>query len=132
MFSLAIDNTRRNIAHSLRAQRITERVKIAYQDQEAKKRFTADHAEKYGTELDALWRTQVVEETTRLLLVEIIKTVDQEVVEALRQQALERTAGMDETVRKELVRAVTQPIHKAFIDLVAPTIRHELSGILDN
>lgn len=131
VFTLAIDDTRRNIAAGLHAPRIVERVRSAYNDQDAKQRFAADQGELPTGELDKRWRDQVVEETTRLLLVEIIKTVDQDVVEALRQQALERTAGMEDAARKELVRVVTEPVHRAFIDMIVPTIRAELAKNLD-
>ncbi|GEM_PF-7087994 len=131
IFTLAIDDTRRNIANSLHGERIVERVRGAYNDQDAKQRFADDQGELPAGELDKRWREQVVDETTRLLLVEIIKTVDQEVVEALRQQALERTTGMEDAARKELVRAVTEPVHRAFIDLIVPTIREELAKSLD-
>ncbi|HPM78919.1 MAG TPA: hypothetical protein PK961_17660 [bacterium] len=131
VFTLALDDTRRNIAAGLHGPRVVERVRGAYNDQEGKRRFAADQGELPADELDRRWRNQVVEETMRLLLVEIIKTVDQEVVEALRQQALERTAGMDDAARKDLVRAVTEPVHRAFIDLIVPTIRTELAKNLE-
>jgi len=131
IFRLAEQSTLAHLSRTMDNPMFIEQVKQALNNQEARRRFIDDHPNLEQAEIEKAWRKQVLEETRQAIFFDISRSLDQEVVEPLRTQVLEETAGMNERARKELVLSATEPIHLAFREMVAPTITKKLDAILN-
>jgi len=130
IFQLGRPAIEEGLARSLAADPFVTKGTAAVRDAEARQRFAADHPELTDAALTAAWKTQVGEESARAALLEVVRVVDVQFVEPVRRQALDATAGLAESDRRELVRFVTDPIHLAFAEIAEPAIRRRIREIL--
>lgn len=130
IFALSREATLKKIQQGITDESYAARLRRAFHNADARRRFAADHPTLTGAALDTAWRDQVVAESEHAILIDISQTIDQEIVAPIRQQVLDRTAGLDEEARKQLVLSVTEPIMQSFADMVDPTIRQTLQAVL--
>ncbi len=130
IFELAQKQAREGVRASLFRGELPGRIRRAADDTAAKKSFAGDHPELTGAALDDAWKKQLINELTRDLLFEIMRGMDAQLVGPIRDQVMEKTAGLDDAQRKEIARFVTEPAHQAFTEMVRPTVQRAIREIL--
>lgn len=131
VFSLSEDAVLQQMRKSLRDQRFINEIRQAYRNEEKRREFAADHPDMEAEEFETAWRKQIISEAEYMILSDIMKTIDREIVQPIRAQAWERTIGMDENDRKQLVLSITEPILQSFREMVSPTIQGSLREVLN-
>jgi hypothetical protein len=130
IFGLTLPQTRAGLAESLRHSELPAKVASALHDVTANAKFAADHPALKNEALAAAWKRQVVEETTRSVMYNLLHTANEQFVEPFRQQALDATGGMKDEPRRDLIAAVVQPIFRVFSELLQPTVVETLNEMV--
>ncbi len=130
IFGLTREQTLAQLRKDLSQTAQASRVRQAFRDANAKKRFAADHPELTGPALESAWRDQVVAESANAVLLELLQTVDQEIAVPIRRQVAEKLGGLDQDTRKAITLSVAEPIMQSFRDLVTPTVEQALRALL--
>jgi hypothetical protein len=130
IFAVSRETALKQLQQSITSEPFAGRVRQAYHNADARRRFATDHRDLAGAALDQAWREQVVAESESAILLEVLQTIDQEIAAPIRQQVLDRTAGMDADARKQLSLSVVEPILQAFREMVGPTIRQSLLSLI--
>lgn len=130
VFAVGRDQTLAGIAKTLKSGSFAEQVKTAATDATNKGRFAADNPLLTGTALDDAWRDQIVSESTRAVLFDLMRAIDAQFVGPIREQAAEAVAGLSDDGRKEIARLVTEPILQAFTEMARPTVEKTIREIL--
>ncbi|MDP8225530.1 MAG: hypothetical protein P9L99_19370 [Candidatus Lernaella stagnicola] len=130
IFELAGDTMRENVHAAMMTGELPGKIRAAAGSQVAKTRFAGDHPELTGEALDDAWKKQVIDELSQELLIDMMRSMEGQLVGPIREQALEQTATMPEAQRKEIARLVTEPAHEAFTKLTGPVVKRAIREIL--
>jgi outer membrane lipoprotein-sorting protein len=129
IFQLGEKQTNARVASSMEQGDFPTQVRAAMANEDNKSRFAKDHPELSGAALDDGWRTQVIQESSRAVLFDILRTVDTQFAAPIREQAFSLSAGLSETDREQLVRTVTDPIYEVFTNMTKPAVEKTLRDI---
>ncbi|NLH48751.1 MAG: hypothetical protein GX444_09115 [Myxococcales bacterium] len=130
IFTLGQASAKQGVQQSLRGSQFNKMIQDALRNDEAKQKFTADHPELSDEALAAAWRKQVQAESAQAVLLEVVRAIDDQFVAPLRQQALDATAGMAEGPRKELLQSSTEPVFRAYLEMIRPIVEETVGDLL--
>jgi hypothetical protein len=129
VFRSVLEQTKNVLAENLRRNGVVANAKEALNNAPAKAKFAAAHPEWKGEALAEAWKKHIIEEATRPLVQDVLRTADEKIAKPFRQQQLDAAMDVNEPTRQELVAALVDPLVAVFGEAYEETAAAVLSEI---